>query len=64
MKPCDVKSLIDHDKLEESGLCFNQNTIEVDSMGVFLTIEPHCRMKFRHNLFKRFAEWYLEDQAK
>ena len=63
MKPCDVKSLQDYDKLEEAGLAYNYYKIGVDSMGVILTIEPHARMKFSHKYFKRFCEWYLEDQG-
>jgi len=50
--------------LYEQGLSFNNYNISVDSGGVLLSIEPYCRMKINHRNFKRFAEWYLEDQPK
>ena len=64
MKPCDCKTLQDCDALKEQGLAYNNYSIGVDSMGVILTIDPYCRMKFAHSMFKRFCEWYLNDQAK
>lgn len=70
MKPCDVKTLDDYDKLEDAGLAFNSKKIEIntmgigiDAIGVILTIDPYCRMKFNHSTFRRFAEWYLADQG-
>jgi len=62
MRPCDVRSLEDYDNLPEQGLGFNQHKITIDSTGVFLDIDPHVRIKIPHRKFKRFAEWYLEDQ--
>jgi hypothetical protein len=63
MKPCDCKSLIDCDKLDEQAISFNSRGIAVDSIGVILSIEPHVRVKFTHKIFKRLVEWYLEDQS-
>jgi hypothetical protein len=62
MKPCDCKTYQDIGKLNESGMSFNNTSIGIDSAGVFLTINPHCRIKISHKFFKSFAEWYLEDQ--
>ena len=64
MKPCNVRSIQDYDRLEEAGLGFNNENISIDSRGVFLTIDPHCRIKINHKSFKRFAEWYLTDQGR
>jgi len=63
MKPCDCKSMRDVSKLEEQGVSFNNYQIEVDSGGVLLTIDPYCRIKIHNRCFKRFAEWYLSEQA-
>ena len=63
MKPCDVRSLGDCNELKEQGLSFNDYAITVHSTGVFLEIDPYVRFKINHNMFGRFARWYLEDQA-
>jgi hypothetical protein len=64
MKPCDVKTYGDYNDLEAAGVAFDQNKIEIDTYGVFLMVEPHCRIKFSRKVFREFARWYLEDQAK
>lgn len=64
MRPCDIKTINECQDLQESGIAFNSRKIEVDSSGVYLTIEPHTRVKFSHKIFKRFTEWYLEDQER
>jgi len=62
MKPCDCKSMTDVRTLQNQGLSFNNYSIEVDSGGVLLSIEPYCRIKINHRNFRRFTEWYLGDQ--
>ena len=63
MKPCDCKTMQDVDSLKEQDLAFNIYKIAVDSIGVFLNIDPHVRMKIPHKWFGAFAEWYLKDQG-
>ena len=62
MKPCDCRTYRDVAELQEQGLKFNNVSIIVDSPGVMLEIDPYVRVKFTRDNFKRFAEWYLEDQ--
>jgi len=62
MKPCDCKSMVEVRNLKEQGLRFNNYAIEVDSSGILITIYPYVSLKINHKNFKRFAEWYLEDQ--
>ena len=63
MKPCDCKSLQDINKLTERELEYNEKSISVDSVGVILETVPSFRVKFTHTIFRRFCEWYLEDQG-
>ena len=62
MKPCDCKTMRDIMLLKERGIKFNNQSITVDSPGVILEIDPYVRVKFTQKNFKRFAEWYLENQ--
>ena len=62
MKPCDCKSLMDIRELEEHELKYNNESISVYSECVLLNITPHVTVRFTQKNFKRFAEWYLEDQ--
>jgi len=62
MRPCDCRSMVDVRKLDAEGIGFNNYKIAIDSSGVFLDIDTYVRIKINHNNFKRFAEWYLEDQ--
>ena len=65
MKPCDCKSIEDYDALQENGISFNQYKFYVvDGTGVVLEIDPHVKIRIPSKHFKRFAEWYLEDQPK
>ena len=63
MKPCDCKSISDYDGLHETGISCNQYKFFVaDGTGVLIEIDPHVRVRIPSQFFKRFAEWYLEDQ--
>ena len=62
MKPCDCKYTLDIVALNEQGIMYNNKRITIDSIGVILEITPYVRIKIDHKTFKRFAEWYLEDQ--
>ena len=62
MKPCDCKTTTDIKSLREQGLKYNDESIKADSTGIVLEIYPHFKARFSHRIFKRFAEWYLEDQ--
>jgi hypothetical protein len=64
MKPCDCKDIMTtKNKLNEQGMFINKDGIEVIPNSVFLTIGP-VRVQIPMNHFRRFAEWYLEDQVK
>ena len=62
MKPCDchdeytAKHMLDH-----QGLTINDKSIEVHPSIVKIRVGP-ATLKIPQNTFKRFAEWYLEDQ--
>ena len=62
MKPCDCKDEMDVQKLYEQGLGFADVNIAVKPLKVILTVGP-CRLSIPRSLFRRLAEWYLEDQA-
>ena len=62
MKPCDCQTMQDWLKLQEQGIKFNNQSVFIDTPGVILEIKPYVRVKFTRESFKRFAEWYLEDQ--
>jgi len=64
MKPCNCRSVTDVEELDAQGIAFNNKKIIIDSSGVILEIEPYVRIKIDHRSFKKFAEWYLEDQDK
>jgi hypothetical protein len=64
MKPCDCKDQYDVDNnLEEAGIGFNNDSIEVRPNSVILRIGP-CELKIPQHRFKAFAEWYLADQRR
>jgi len=61
MKPCDCKNMQDLFDLDVTAVGYNNDSITVRANGVMLEIGP-CKLKISHTLFKRFAEWYLEEQ--
>ena len=69
MKPCDCKTYGDCQKLNERGLRFNNQMILIISPTTIdpkMKINPYVKInnttKVTMANFKRFAEWYLEDQ--
>ena len=62
MKPCDCKSWSDCQNLSETGVRYNNYSIEVVPPSVFLEVGPYVRMAINQKNFKRFCEWYLTDQ--
>jgi hypothetical protein len=64
MKPCDCKDNNDiYTLLNEQGVSFNGYSFSVAPMSVFVkTID--CELRLPQTVFKRFAEWYLEDQER
>ena len=62
MKPCDCHDQYTVNKeLKEQGLTVGVGTIEVEPGSVILTLGS-CKLRIAQGTFKRFAEWYLEDQ--
>lgn len=63
MKPCDCKDMLDTAELNEQGLSINNYRIEVSPMAVIIET-TNFSWRLPQSIFKRFAEWYLEDQGK
>ena len=62
MKPCDCKDIYDvHSTLNESGVNWNDTGIRVAPPNVIIYTD-HLSFRLPQHIFKRFAEWYLEDQ--
>ena len=53
--------MLDTRKLNEQGLSINNYRIEVAPMSVFIET-TNFSWKLPQSIFKRFAEWYMEDQ--
>ena len=62
MKPCDCKSIADTRNLSEQGVTWNNFEIKLLPTSVFIRVKPYAEIRIPCNTFKRFAEWYLEDQ--
>ena len=63
MKPADCKDEIDLNKLDHTGIGFNDNYVSVKPNIVLLEM-GNCSIKIPQRTFRRFAEWYLEEQTK
>jgi hypothetical protein len=64
MKPCDCKDMHTLEtKLSLHGIGYNEDYIKIEPPNVILGIGS-CQLKIPMYLFKRFAEWYFEDQNK
>jgi hypothetical protein len=64
MRPCDCKDMCDiRYNLNEAGVKYNEYGIEVAPMSVFIET-GNCTLRLPMTIFKRFAEWYQEDQIK
>lgn len=63
MRPCDCRDQQDLQKLNETGIGFNDESIEAHSNSVVLN-SGSCSMRISKLHFKLFAKWYLEDQDK
>lgn len=63
MKPCDCKDAQYLKKLNESGICFNDDWIEVIPSFIKLNM-GHTQIRISMHRFKQFAQWYLQDQEK
>jgi hypothetical protein len=62
MRPCDCKDKHSVDnKLDHGGYAINNNSIDVVPPNVRLQFS-FCVITIPQYIFKRFAEWYLEDQ--
>ena len=61
MKPCNCKSMDDVSKMPESGISHNESGLLIVPPNVMITM-PRIALKIPMKVFKRFAEWYLEDQ--
>ena len=64
MKPCDCGDMYTVlNELNESGVKYNDYGITVQPLSVLLESKQFV-IKIPQHIFKRFAEWYLEDQIK
>ncbi len=48
-------------KLDTNGIRFNEDFILVDPPNISINMGS-CSMRITQKMFKRYAEWYLEDQ--
>lgn len=63
MRPCDCRSMADVNKyLDASGFKINDNSIRIEPNVVFLELGM-TRIRIPMFIFKKFADWYLEDQG-
>ena len=62
MKPCDCKDQVDAKSMNEQGIGINDWGITVIPNYVEMKF-PSGVIKIPMTMFKRFAEWYLEDQS-
>ena len=63
MKPCDCKDQNDTHSMNEQGIGINDWGITVIPNYVEMKF-PSGAIKIPMTMFKKFAEWYLEDQIK
>lgn len=61
LRPCDCKDLATVRKLNEQGISHNDQSILIEPNVVVLTM-GHTTVKISMQMFKMFAEWYLEEQ--
>jgi hypothetical protein len=61
MRPCDCQDIHSAEQLNEQGISYNGNSITIAPPAVILKIDS-CELRIPMCLFKRFAEWYLEEQ--
>jgi len=61
LSPADCKDSVDVSKLNEQGIAINENSLTVQPAFVTLVIGP-TSIKISQHLFRKFAEWYLEEQ--
>lgn len=59
--PADCIDQREADELQEQGIKFNEDSLEICPNYVILTIGS-CTLKIGMNRFRKFAEWYLEPQ--
>lgn len=62
MRPCDCDDLVTVKKLDEAGVQYGKHRIFLKPPNVVIEIEPVAMIVIPQTVFKRFAEWYLEDQ--
>lgn len=61
IRPCDCKDMATANELNESGIAFNNNSIHIEPNSVVLDL-GNTTVRIHMYLFKKFAEWYLEEQ--
>jgi hypothetical protein len=61
MRPCDCQDRYSAKQLNEQGVSYNDNSLTLAPPAVVLKIDS-CELRIPMCLFKRFAEWYLENQ--
>lgn len=61
LKPCDCKDIVTANKLNESGIAVNNDSIHIEPNSVVLCL-GNTTIRIHMHLFKKFAEWYLEEQ--
>ncbi len=62
MKPCDCKDEQDAKSLNEQGLGINDWSLTVNPAKVVIEHRHYGMVNMPMSIFKKFAEWYLENQ--
>jgi len=61
MRPCDCRDQVEANALNEQGIGINDWNLTVDPTVVKIR-HHYGTLRIPMTIFKRFAEWYLEDQ--
>lgn len=65
MRPCDCKDKQDEmNQLNEQGIGSGSDSIMVDGTRVILYLQDRTVISIPGRTFRRFAEWYLENQVR
>lgn len=61
IRPCDCKDMVTAEKLEYQGISTGNHSINIEPNSVVIS-SYGCTMKIPMQTFKKFAEFYLEEQ--
>lgn len=62
LKPCDCIDMTSAQQLNEQGIGHNDDSIRIEPNSVIIQIGLTTNVKIPMNTFKKYAEWYLQEQ--